>query len=387
MSPLRVALLGAGGTIAPAIVRDLAESGEVSEMLLLDLDRERADAVASEHGGGRASAARADARAEPGEPGSLADAISGCDVLVNSASYRVNLDAMRACLAAECHYIDLGGLYWMTGRQLELGPEFERAGLLALLGIGSAPGKTNLMAAQAASALEHVESIDVLAAGRDLDPPAGFSVPYALQTLVDELTLHPVVLRDGEPVEIDPLAVAGRFDFGPPIGDAETIYTLHSEMRTFPVSFGCSEGSFQLSLSPPLLARLRELVDASEEEIAAAAAEAQPPSPNTVSVHVVDARGGSERALATCVTPPHEEWGLGGGIVSTAAPAAAAVRMLARGAIEARGVCPPEAALDPEQMFAELESRGSEFQLQVSTDPAAPGRGAEEAAGSKEVPA
>ena len=70
-------------------------------------------------------------------------------MLVNSASYRVNLDAMTACLEAGCHYLDLGGLYWMTGRQLELGPRFRDAGLLALLGIGSAPGKTNLMALQA----------------------------------------------------------------------------------------------------------------------------------------------------------------------------------------------------------------------------------------------
>ena len=39
-------------------------------------------------------------------------------MLVNSASYRVNLDAMRACLKAGSHYVDLGGLYWMTGDQL-----------------------------------------------------------------------------------------------------------------------------------------------------------------------------------------------------------------------------------------------------------------------------
>ena len=88
------------------------------------------------------------------------------------------------------------------------------------------------------------------AAGRDLDPPAGFSVPYALQTLIDELTLPPVVIRDGEAVEIEPLAPAGVVDFGDPIGEAETIYTLHSEMLTFADSFGCREGSFRLSLAP-----------------------------------------------------------------------------------------------------------------------------------------
>ena len=138
---MRVAVLGAGGTIAPAIVRDLAESEEVAVLRLLDLDGERAATVARDHGGGKASAMAVDASS-----GDLEYALSGCDVLVNAASYRVNLDAMRACLAAGCHYLDLGGLYWMTGRQLELDAEFREAGLLGLLGMGSSPGKTNLMA-------------------------------------------------------------------------------------------------------------------------------------------------------------------------------------------------------------------------------------------------
>ena len=141
-------MLGAGGTIAPAIVRDLAESDEVAGLLLLDLDEARAEQVASRYGGGKARAA-SPTRAPAERPGLAGRALEGCDVLVNSASYRVNLDAMAACLAAGCHYLDLGGLYWMTGRQLELGPRFEGAGLLALLGIGSAPGKTNLMALRA----------------------------------------------------------------------------------------------------------------------------------------------------------------------------------------------------------------------------------------------
>ena len=62
MSTLKVAVLGAGGTIAPAIVRDLAESDEAAELLLLDLDGERARAVADEHGGGKARAQAVDAR-------------------------------------------------------------------------------------------------------------------------------------------------------------------------------------------------------------------------------------------------------------------------------------------------------------------------------------
>ena len=60
---MRVAILGAGGIIAPAIVRDLAESEEASDLLLLDLDESRAQAVADAHGGGKAARWRASTRA------------------------------------------------------------------------------------------------------------------------------------------------------------------------------------------------------------------------------------------------------------------------------------------------------------------------------------
>jgi lysine 6-dehydrogenase len=358
---VRVAVLGAAGTIAPAIVRDLAESEEVESILLLDLRGEVAGQVAAEQGLGKATAREADARE------ALATALDGAAVLVNSASYRVNLEAMRACLEAGCHYLDLGGLYHVTGEQLALHPQFEAAGLLAVLGIGSSPGKTNVMAARAVEALGgDPERVDVIAGGRDLDPPPGFSVPYALQTLIDELTMRPVVLRDGEPVEIEPLAGGGEFDFGEPIGTAPTIHTLHSELRTFGESFGCREASFRLSLAPALLERLRKLTEAGEAEIERAAREAGRPSSQTVAVHLIEAWGPTSKVRLRAVTGPHEGWGLGGGIVSTASPAAAAVRLLARGAIDARGALPPERCLDPEAMFAELETRGSRFEIDVS---------------------
>ena len=390
---MKVAVLGAAGTIGPAIVADLGRSEEVSELVLCDLHRDRAETVAAEHGFGKARGVAADAGAARGEPGSLADAIDGCDVLVNSASYRFNLAAMEACLEEGCHYLDLGGLYRVTARQLETysppdGDRFADAGLLAVLGIGSAPGKTNLMGVVAKRELlgpggdpatrgreaEHVAGIDsmhVAAGGRDLDPPDGFSVPYALRTLIDELTLPPVVIRHSEPTEIAPLSDGGTVEFGEPIGDAEAIYTLHSEMLTFGHSFGCREASFRLSLAPPLLARLRELADAPAAEIDRAAAEVSPPSPNTVSVHLVEASGGGRAVRVRSVTTPVEEFGIGGSVMSTAAPAAAMVRLLARGRIEARGVLPPERCIDPDEMFAELEQRGSRFEVQVTEEAAA----------------
>jgi lysine 6-dehydrogenase len=362
-SGFAVAVLGAGGTIAPAIVRDLAQSSEIGELRLLDLDGERAAQVAAEHGEGRASAAAIDAR------DGLAPALDGCRVVVNAASYRLNLVAMAAALAADCDYLDLGGLYWMTARQLELHEAFERAGRLAVLGMGASPGKTNVMALRGVRELdgESVEEIHVAAAAVDPEPTTRLRAPYALRTLLDEITMAPVVLDAGRPRRLVPLAPGGTVRFPGPIGDVETIHTLHSELRTFGMSFGVDAASFRLALEPALLRRLEALRGAAEQEVAAAQAAAAPPSARALAAHVVQLRSAGGRTVrVSALTRPAEAWALGGGVVSTAAPAAAAVRLLARGRIHAAGVHPPETCVDPDDLLPELERRGCSFEVTVA---------------------
>ncbi|HWH10714.1 MAG TPA: saccharopine dehydrogenase NADP-binding domain-containing protein [Solirubrobacteraceae bacterium] len=366
---MKVAVLGAGGTIGRAIVRDLADSTEVAQMLLLDLDGPAVRRVADEQGGGKGTPVTLDGRRD------LPGVIDGCDVLLNAASYRINLEAMDAALAAGCHYIDLGGLYWMTAAQLELDERFVAANLLGLLGMGAAPGKTNVMAALAVGELggEPVQEILVSAAGRDpLAGGPGLRLPYALRTLIDELTMAAVVLRDGTAVELPAGSSGGSVDFPDPIGRAQTIYTLHSELQTFGRSFGAKQASFRLSLAPALLRRLDELVGASDDELAAVAADSLPPSKDAIAAHVVEARSVTGRvARVTAVNRPMADWGLGGGIVSTAAPAAAAVRLIARGKITAVGVVAPEFCVDPADLFPELGRRNCVFGVDVRDgDPA-----------------
>jgi saccharopine dehydrogenase (NAD+, L-lysine-forming) len=356
-----VAVLGAGGTIAPAIVRDLAESEEVQALTLLDLDGERARAVAEAHGAGRAVAAAVDAS----DRAALAAALDGHHAVLNAASYRVNLAVMDAALAARCAYLDLGGLYHVSARQYERSADLERAGLLAVLGCGAGPGKTNLMAARAARELDEVDAVRCASAGLDEDPPPGLSTPYALQTLIDELTIAPMVVRDGRPQAIAPLTEGGEIPFPEPVGVRGSLYTLHSEVLTLPRTLAARDCDFRLSLAPAVHAALLELVREPRQDVRPA-----PPSARTWSAQHVEVRGrrdGAPRTVTvTALTEPHAGWGLGGGIVSTAAVAAATVRLLARGELAGlTGALAPEQALDPEALFAEVERRGCRFEVRV----------------------
>jgi lysine 6-dehydrogenase len=352
-----VAILGAGGTIGPAVVRDLAESEEADALRALDLDGARTEAVAVSP---KTTAAAVDAA----DPASLAAAVEGADVLVNAASYRINLAAMDAALRAGCHYVDLGGLYHVTTEQLQRDPDFAAADRLAVLGAGAGPGKTNAMAMLGAREVGgDVEEIRCASAGLDEDPPAGASFPYALATLLDEVTVPPIVVRDGEALAVEPLSDGGEIEFPAPIGRRPSIRTLHSEVLTLPESLGAPAADFRLSLGPGVLDRLLELRERPPEELAAV--RTVPPSPRTWSAQHVMVRGATSEAVVTSVTPPHDAWGLGGGVVSTGSVAAATARLLLRDALDARGALPPERCLPPDVLFDELARVGTTVDVRV----------------------
>lgn len=358
---MKVAVLGAAGTIAPALVRDLAESEEIDALHLLDVDGAAAGAVAERHGLGKAQAGRVDAR----DPQELALALEGFGLLVNAASYRLNLRAMDAALLAGCGYVDLGGLYHVTAQQLARDEELAERGLLAILGCGAGPGKTNVMAAHASAQLDEVHEIRCASAGLDQEPPDGLSTPYALRTLLDEVTLAPMVVRDGEPAELEPLRDGGTIAFPEPLGERGSVFTLHSEVLTLPDSLGARACDFRLALAPAVEAALRELAASPPDVLPRPA----PPSARTFSAQRVDVSGVLDGAATTvtvtALTPPHEAWGLGGGIVSTGSVAAATARLYARGALVHAGVVAPERLLEPETLFAELAPSGCIFDTTV----------------------
>jgi len=277
------------------------------------------------------------------DPASLGRALEGADVVVNAAYYRLNLDVMRGGLAAGAHYVDLGGLFHVTRQQLELFEEFETAGLTAILGLGSAPGKTNLLAAAAARRLgSDPVSMEIWAATRD--PAAAghpFPAPYSVQTLRDELQMRPVVLREGGLEEVDPVSGAATRDFPEPVGPAEGICTLHAELATLPVSLPTlREASFRLCLSPGLLDKLLALEDGELPEPYTQSAE-------SVAVHEVELRAGDARVVGRTVTR-------GGSARSTSEPAARGAVELAEGRLAKPGVHPPEIAVDDPEAFLGL---------------------------------
>src|SRR5579862_7554974 len=151
-SARRFVVLGGAGAIGRIVVRDLFESNRKNEVVVADYNLAAASDLAKKYRSRRISATAADVRNIAG----MASLLAGNSVIVNSTRHQFNLQVMEAALRARVHYIDLGGLFVWTRRQLKLNRRFAGAGLIAILGMGCAPGLTNVMAAAAGSQLDRV---------------------------------------------------------------------------------------------------------------------------------------------------------------------------------------------------------------------------------------
>src|SRR5438876_5615985 len=148
----RIIILGGCGAMGSEATRDLARTSDFEEIVIADADLKRAEALASELGGGRVRAIRVDANDEA----ALTESLRGFDVVANCTTYHFGLIVTRAAINAGVNYLDLGGLY-NTPKQLLMDEDARRAGVTICLGSGATPGVTNLMARAAADQLGQVD--------------------------------------------------------------------------------------------------------------------------------------------------------------------------------------------------------------------------------------
>jgi saccharopine dehydrogenase (NAD+, L-lysine-forming) len=339
-------------------------------------------------------------RVDVTDPASLRRALRGAFATIASLPYRFNLEAMNGALAAGAHYVDLGGLFHMTRRQLTLSRAFERAELMAILGVGSAPGILNVLAVRAAEGLDRVREIHCMVGAVDRTrlegepPPLGFS--YSPDTLLDEFELESAVFRAGRLRLVPALDPRERVlvRFPAPIGAQTLDTTLHSEVATLPGSFaarGVREVTFRQGFEDGFADRLRlvaslGLIGTTPLPGAGVAPRQvllellrQRPAPKVVGkpdkhevlrvvVRGQEGRGRAARArevTADCYAGPRAGWGIGPDI-DTGAPPSIAVQLLASGELPLRpGVWAPEQVVPVAPFVRELERRGMRVRVRV----------------------
>jgi lysine 6-dehydrogenase len=385
---MKVVVLGGAGLMGRIAVRDLALNPEIEQLVIADLDLELAQQVAAILDSPKISVQGANAS----DRASLVSLLRGAGSLLNATIYYFNLPVMQACLEAGVPYVDMGGLFHTTRKQMELHEQFRSAGISAVLGMGSAPGIPNVQARYAAERLDSIQSIRIY---DGIKPPPGDDVffGYAIPTVIDELTMSPMVYRDGQFIDCQPLSEVEEYWFEPPIGLLKTHLSLHSEVATLPVTYadkGVQECFFKINywgLSEAALNKIKLLADlgfSSPDALDVKGVQVSPRdlfvklmSPYTPPLDAFVAEPADPRdwkkEIVTQVTGTRDGkqviYRLGtltavGSRPTGVAPAIVA-HWLAAGRISAPGVWPPELAVEPEPFFAELAQRDIYTQVSI----------------------
>lgn len=309
---------------------------------------------------------------------------SGASVVVNCSELVFNLNAMKACLEAEAHYLDLGGLHSMTLQQFKLHHSFLRKNLIAITGCGSAPGITNVMAAYASDFFDTIQDINLGFAWNSNIKK--FYPPYSIRSIIDEFTQRPVVLHGGKLVTQPRYSCYSEYDHHL-IGRQKAWCVVHSEVFTFWKYFrdqGLRNVHFMAGFPDHSLNVIFTLMDLGFASFHPIKVQGVPIVPadflaqvmkrikmplgykekETLWLEVIGEKHGKKKKIEIdCIVQSLPGWEFAGSNVNTGMTISIMAQMVKKGFIVEEGVTAPEKSIPPLPFFKELDRRGFHIYL------------------------
>ncbi|MFJ8970230.1 MULTISPECIES: saccharopine dehydrogenase family protein [Streptomyces] len=271
---MRVLLVGAGG-VGTAITRIAARRSFFDHMVVTDNDLSRAEAAVAALGEGetRFTALRIDASDRAAVTALLAE--QRCDILVNATDPRFVMPLFEAALAAGVDYLDMAMSlssphperpYEQCGvklgdRQFERAAAWEKAGRLALVGVGVEPGLSDVFARYAADELfDEIEEIGVRDGANLTVEGYDFAPSFSIWTTIEECLNPPVVWeRDRGWFTTAPFSEPEVFDFPEGIGPVACVNVEHEEVLLIPRWVESRRVTFKYGLGDEFIETLKTL--------------------------------------------------------------------------------------------------------------------------------
>jgi len=378
---MKILVLGGAGPMGTVTVRDLAESPDVSKVIVGDVSIERANQLKNLVGSEKVSVRRVDVSNRAG----LVEAMKEANAVANATPYHLNIQTMKAAMKAGKSLTDLGGVYYTTLKQLELNEEAKEAGITVVIGCGLAPGITDILAKYGADKLDAVDEVHIKYGEVNLTPA---KYKWSFRTVLEEYTTGPVAYQNGEYKKLPPFSGKQIVKFPQPIGERTCCYGLYSGVATLPRTIGKGVKVVDCLMvhreeDEQRIKVLNEMGLTSNEPINFKGVKISPrefllrcaPPPDAKAkdvagaiVEVIGEKGGEKaRCIYSLVYPYHEKYGVSALACLTGVPLSIASQMLAKGENPELGVLPPEVAVKPKPFFAELTKRGIKINEAIET--------------------
>jgi saccharopine dehydrogenase-like NADP-dependent oxidoreductase len=280
---MRILLVGAGG-VGDAVAKIAAERDFYELFVISDYDVNRAEAtlewIRDRHGDDVASkflAIKIDASNAAGVAATAKE--HGITHILNAVEPKFVPTIFSGAFTAGANYVDMAmslseahpeDPHHLPGiklgdQQYALNEQWERAGLLALVGMGVEPGMSNVFARYAQDHLfSEIDEVSVKDGGnlvvRDEDGNEIFAPSFSIWTTIEECLNPPVIWEaDRGFYTTAPFSEPEIFEFPEGIGAVECVNVEHEEVTMLPRTLKAKKVTFKYGLGQEFIGILQTL--------------------------------------------------------------------------------------------------------------------------------
>jgi saccharopine dehydrogenase-like NADP-dependent oxidoreductase len=304
---------------------------------------------------------------------------SGAKVVITCAEEYWDLNALKACIEAEAHSIDLGSTVPMAKQQLAMNSELKKKNLIHITGCGSIPGIGNVMLRYAYDKFDKIYTIKFGFAWTSNIKK--FVVPFSIQSIIEEFTM-PALYFHNKKIEESPALSSIKTIYHRAIGkQKEFKIGHHPETYTF-YNFCKSKGVKDIELyasfpdhSLNAITQMMELGFGSKKPVHYKGAEVVPvlfltevlkrlgypkgyiETENLWDLIIGEKNGRKKEILMECIVPRLKGWEDAGCNIDTGMPASIIAQMIFKGIISKPGAFAAEDIVPPGPFFKDLRKR------------------------------
>lgn len=364
---MKAIVFGGAGAIGSEAVRILAASGDVSRLLVADINEKAAAKLAREMGSDRVEAVYCDA----GDREALVALMKEADVSLGCIGpfYEYEEKMIRAAAEARRSYVSVCDDFDAAEAALKLDKSAKKAGITVLTGMGWTPGLSNVLARKGMEILERTSEIHIAWVGAADDSEGRAVVKHVLHSFGGEATTY----AGGRWKKV--IAGSGRewAEFPAPVGKIRVYHVGHPEPVTIPHFFhGLETVTLKGAVTPEwfnhaaiALGRLGLTNTPKKRDAGASIFSAVAPaivgrkkSVSGILVRVVgEKRGAPATVTAVCMDHIKRLAGV---------PAAVGTLMVGRCEIAEKGVLSPEVCVPTDLFLKECEKRGLKAEFRHS---------------------
>ncbi len=269
---MRILVVGTGG-VGSAFAGIVRRRSFFEACTLADYDLGRPESLVADLDDGRFQARRIDAR----DPASVLELIreTRADAVLNAVDPVFNVPIFDSALEAGVTYLDMAmtlsephptNPYNEVGvklgdYQFAHAEDWEKRGVLALVGIGVEPGAADVFARHAADELfSRIDEVGIRDGSSLVVEGYDFAPTFSIWTTIEECLNPPVVWeRERGWFTTEPFSEPEVFDFPEGIGPVECVNVEHEEVLLVPRWIDCERVTFKYGLGDEFIGVLKTL--------------------------------------------------------------------------------------------------------------------------------